>query len=342
MEFLYFLESIRNPVCDAIFSAITFLGSEALFIVIALMMFWCVDKREGYYVLTVGLFGILVNQFAKLFFKVPRPWLRKPGFEVVGNAAADAGGYSFPSGHTQNVTGTLGGIFVSRKKIWERALLVSVIVLVAFSRMYLGVHTPADVLFSLCFAVFLLIVTRPMFTSDQRLRKCVPYISAVCILFAIGLTLYAFLSTAEDSYALENLYSARKNAVTMLGCSLAFPLVYYFDTKVTRFETKAKWYVQVLKIIVGVCVVFLLKEGLSAPLVFIFKNEFVARAVRYFVIVLFAGCIYPIFFKYFSLIGEKRVKTEQKEEPVKKVSRFNKNNPHPKSKKRKNRVQYKR
>ena len=304
MEFLYFLESIRNPVCDAIFSAITFLGSEALFIVIALMMFWCVDKREGYYVLTVGLFGILVNQFAKLFFKVPRPWLRKPGFEVVGNAAADAGGYSFPSGHTQNVTGTLGGIFVSRKRMWQRIALASVIVLVAFSRMYLGVHTPTDVLFSLFFATFLLIVTRPMFTSDKRLEKCVPYISAVCFLCAVGLTLYAFLSTGTDEQALENLYSARKNAVTMLGCSLAFPLVYYFDTRLTHFKTEAKWYLQILKVAVGVGIVFLMKEGLSYPLEFIFGNEFVARAVRYFLIVIFAGCIYPMSFKY--LEKEKR------------------------------------
>ena len=328
MDFLYFLESIRNPVFDAFFSVVTFLGSEALFIVIALAMFWCVNKREGYYVLSVGLVGILSNQFAKLLFKVPRPWVIDSNFTVVGNAAADAGGYSFPSGHTQNITGTLGGVFASRKKLWQKIVLVIFILLVAFSRMYLGVHTPSDVLFSLAFAFLLLIAARPLFVSDERLNKSLPYISAFCIIFAIGLSLYAFLSEADGAVASANLYSTKKNASTMLGCSIAFPIVYYVDKKYTNFKTEAKWYVQLIKIAVGVGVVFLLKWGLSAPLNFIFGNEFIGRGVRYFLIVIFAGCIYPIFFKYFAKIGEK------KEEPAKKVSRYNKDNPHPKSKKK--------
>ena len=101
MEFLYFLEGIRNPVFDTFLSIITFLGSETVFIAIALAMFWCINKREGYYVLSVGLVGILVNQFAKLLFKIPRPWVIDSNFTVVGNAAQDAGGYSFPSGHSR-------------------------------------------------------------------------------------------------------------------------------------------------------------------------------------------------------------------------------------------------
>ena len=57
MEFLYLLESIRNPVFDFIFGTITHIGEETVFLVLAIFFFWCVNKREGYYILTVGLVG---------------------------------------------------------------------------------------------------------------------------------------------------------------------------------------------------------------------------------------------------------------------------------------------
>ena len=75
MQFLYWLEEIRNPVLDGFFSLITHLGSETLFIAIAIVVFWCVGKKQGYYLMTVGFFGTLVNQFLKLMFRIPRPWV---------------------------------------------------------------------------------------------------------------------------------------------------------------------------------------------------------------------------------------------------------------------------
>lgn len=110
MQLLYFFESIRNPVCDFLFSVITFLGGETLFLVLAIAVFWCVDKKEGYYIFFTGLFGTLLNQALKLIFKIPRPWVKDPNFTIVESARAEATGYSFPSGHTQNATGTFGAM----------------------------------------------------------------------------------------------------------------------------------------------------------------------------------------------------------------------------------------
>ena len=63
MEFLYFLEGLRTPFGDAFFSLITHLGEETLFIVAGLIVFWCIDKLQGYYLLIVGLTGTVINQF---------------------------------------------------------------------------------------------------------------------------------------------------------------------------------------------------------------------------------------------------------------------------------------
>ena len=56
MSFLYFLEGLRTPALDAFFSAITHLGSETLFMAIAIAVFWCVSKYDGLYLLSTGFF----------------------------------------------------------------------------------------------------------------------------------------------------------------------------------------------------------------------------------------------------------------------------------------------
>ena len=75
MDFLYFLEGIRIPVLNEIMLFVTQLGEETAFLVIAMIIFWCVDKHTGYYILSVGFMGTLSNQFLKLVFRVPRPWV---------------------------------------------------------------------------------------------------------------------------------------------------------------------------------------------------------------------------------------------------------------------------
>ena len=144
MNLLYALESVRTPFWDAVFSAVTHLGEETVFMVAAILIFWCVSKQEGYYLLLMGFFGTVVNQFLKLLFRIPRPWVRDPDFTIVESARAQATGYSFPSGHTQNAVATFGGIARSTRRPWVRWACVAVLLLVSFSRLYLGVHTLID------------------------------------------------------------------------------------------------------------------------------------------------------------------------------------------------------
>ena len=125
MDFLYFLEGLRNPVCDAFFSVVTQLGEETVFILLGLLFFWCINKWEGYYILTVGLIGTVINQFLKLWFRIPRPWVRDPNFTIVESARAEATGYSFPSGHTQSAIGSFGSIARWNKHTLLRCLCIA-------------------------------------------------------------------------------------------------------------------------------------------------------------------------------------------------------------------------
>ena len=96
MQLLYALESIRTPVWNALMSAVTHLGEETVFMAAALFVFWCVGKRQGYYLLAVGFAGTVLNQFLKLLFRIPRPWVLDENFTIVESARAQATGYSFP------------------------------------------------------------------------------------------------------------------------------------------------------------------------------------------------------------------------------------------------------
>ena len=122
MDFLYLLEKIRMPGLNELMLAVTELGGELPFLVIALIVFWCVDKRRGYYVLSVGFLGTLTNQFMKLWFRIPRPWVLDPEFTILEQAREAATGYSFPSGHTQNAVGTFGALTVTSKTKWIRCV----------------------------------------------------------------------------------------------------------------------------------------------------------------------------------------------------------------------------
>ena len=165
MSFLYWLESIRCPFLDAVMQAFTCFGEELAFLLLALTIFWCVSKEEGYYLLFVGFFGTVLNQFLKLLCRIPRPWVRDPSFTIVESARSGAGGYSFPSGHTQNAVGTLGGIARWHKNRALRIVCIVLAALTAFSRMYLGVHTPLDVSVAAVTAVVLIFVIYPIVRS---------------------------------------------------------------------------------------------------------------------------------------------------------------------------------
>jgi len=299
MEFLRFLESIRTPFGDAFFSTVTQLGEETVFILIGLLFFWCINKKQGYYLLSIGLVGTVLNQFLKLIFRVPRPWVKYPDFTIVESAQSAAAGYSFPSGHTQAGVGIFGGIARFNKNALVRVICIIICILVAFSRMYLGVHTPADVIVSAVLALILIFVFYPLiqkaFTNKKLMRIFFTCMTAFSLAFLLFVSFYNFPANTDA----HNLASGTKNAYTMLGCILGLWVVYEVDERFIKFDTKAVWWVQILKLVLGLIPIIAIKAGLKQPLYMIFGERYFADTIRYFLLTAFAGCVWPLTFPIF-------------------------------------------
>lgn len=307
MKFLYILEAIRHPILDAVVSVITYLGDEAFFLLAALLMFWCVDKKRGYLVLSVGFAGTLINQFMKITCRIPRPWVLDPDFTIVESAREAATGYSFPSGHSTNAVGTLGSIAASSKKRLVWILCAAGAILVPLSRMYLGVHTPKDVIVGsliaiVCVAVFLPLINY-VYENPRRMYTMFVVMFAVASVYLV----YTLMLNSVEGIDPANLYSAQKNACSLLGSLLGILVAYPLERRFVNFDNKAPLLGQILKLLLGAGIAVGLKSGLKPLFALIFGDALVLpNILRYMIVVIFAVYVWPMTFKLFAKVGAKK------------------------------------
>lgn len=303
MQILYWLERIRMPILNELMLTVTHLGEETAFLIAALIIFWCVDKYHGYYLLGVGLFGNMANQFLKITCRVLRPWYRDENFKALEAAIPEADGYSFPSGHSQTAVGYLGCIAATQKNRIIRAVCIAFMILVPFSRMYVGVHTPADVLVGSGMALVIIFAFRPLMLGEGK--RHIPVVFSVLLGLSIGYLMYVELYPFPADVDADNYASAVKNGYTFLGCFVGILIVYFVDEKKLQFRTDAIWWAQILKAVLGLAVVLAVKEGTRSALEAILP-VYPARAVRYCLIVVVAGIVWPLTFNWFSKLGRKK------------------------------------
>ena len=167
IQYLLWLQDFRNSINDA---WTPFLEWVSLFAVTYLVMipvfiYWALDKRKGLYTLATYYAAVTVNAAIKLTACVYRPWIRDSRILPAGDAITTATGYSFPSGHTMTATPIYGGLAIGAWKKWKwvSAICIAMILLMGFSRNYLGVHTPQDVLVGLAVSALMLFLMNKLF-----------------------------------------------------------------------------------------------------------------------------------------------------------------------------------
>lgn len=149
------VQSVRGPALDAIFKGFTFLGEEMFFLIAFPPLLWCVDWAVGARVALLYLLSTYLNVVLKVAIGHPRPYVLDPMLRLHFRHTE---GYGMPSGHAQSAVVVWGTLAAWRRQLslWIAAILA--MSLIGFSRIYLGVHFPTDVLAGWALGALLLAV----------------------------------------------------------------------------------------------------------------------------------------------------------------------------------------
>ena len=258
LDYLIFLQELRNDWGgEGLFTLISNLPKSALTAAIPAILFWCIDKNAGIFLLFNAEIGRVINELIKGTFCVYRPYIHEKNLIPSAMAAAEASSFSFPSGHTQFTTAIYGGLaFFYRKKF---PLLIipcaAMILLVAFSRNFLGVHTPQDVLIAIIYSIGLLFAAERLFKwiGKDRERQVLFLLGGLILCLIIFLWLY-FKPYPEDilnGKVIVDPLTARADSFDALGFGLAFFLGWFLELRFVNFKTNVSTKNKLWRVIIG-------------------------------------------------------------------------------------------
>ena len=175
-----FFRNIGTPLLDTLFKALTDAGSEPVYILLASIIFWCLNKKMGIRAMYVIFFSAYLAILAKNLFGMLRPptYLHK----VTENE------FGFPSGHAQVSSGFYGYLGFRSKRTQIIIVGIIAIFLISLSRIYLGVHYTGDVVGGIIFGLmvafisyksesgFLNIINRQGRSTKYLIAMCLPVV----------------------------------------------------------------------------------------------------------------------------------------------------------------------
>ncbi|MDO4805491.1 MAG: phosphatase PAP2 family protein [Lachnospiraceae bacterium] len=257
----------------------TFLGELNTALVIMAVLYWCVNKDLGTYLLMGWSGNRLVNGALKVTVCAYRPWIRNPQIVPYGDSITTATGYSFPSGHTMNAASVFGGGAVRKDMPGKlRIALGIVVVLIGFSRNYLGVHTPQDVLVGMAAGMLVMwLVCKMMRYLGQHPEKAL-LVMCIGIGLAVLVAVYAALKKYPEDFDAEGklIVDGAKMANDTfkgVGWCCAFLIGWILERSCVRFSTEVPLNRKLIRVVVGLIGYYalslillpLIKEGISGP-----------------------------------------------------------------------------
>ncbi len=276
-EIIKAVQSVASPALDIIFEIITMFGEELFIIPIVAFIYWCVNKEMGYWLCWCLSCGNLLVNSVKGLVKAERP-IGYEGIRTLREHTATS--YSFPSGHTQAAANTYTAIAkaVNRKRFWTLAIVLPA--LVGLSRLYLGVHWPADVVVGYAMGFGLPLV---LWLFYRKFAKYKP------LLFLISTVAFApFLFMTGDVYDFWKAFG--------FGLGLAFGT--FIETKFIRFEiddVPAKK--RTIRYAIGLVLIIAVYFGMKLLL----PSGNIIGFIRYFCIPVVATAVWPAIFKKYNL-----------------------------------------
>ena len=194
IDFLVFLQNIRinsSIIFDKLFLCITIFGEVWLPTLICALVYWCIDFKAGIYLFSLESCSRFFTHFFKMIACVYRPWVLDSRIHSSELAVPFAKGYSFPSGHSMMSSSVLGGTaYLLRKNKAASIFLILLILTIGFSRLWLGVHTPQDVLCGLLIGFILVLTVNPIVKWAEKDSKRFIILLAIIDVLIISALIY--------------------------------------------------------------------------------------------------------------------------------------------------------
>lgn len=281
IEILRTLESWRTPFLSKLAEIITMLGEETVFILLAAVLYFIIDKKYAQKLIFIMCCGTGLNGIVKNFARIPRPFVVDPTLKSV--RVETATGYSFPSGHTQTASGWMTVLAQKLKKTWAWVVAVVLFLLVGFSRMFLGVHYPSDVAVGLILGVGGALLFGWLY--DRKENKLPVLAAALCVQLVFAVV-FLFMNTDEQ---FADYYK-------MFGFTAGYVMAYLFEDKYVRLSNDIPLWKRIIRCVVGVALALGLKEGFKILFGLIpvgLVGGLILQMVRYMVLAFFILGLYP-------------------------------------------------
>ena len=260
INILLMLQDFRNGIGDVFtefFLKMSFIGELDIVLTIMALIYWCVSKRFGNYLLMGWSANRILNGFLKVAACTYRPWIRDARIMPEVEAMAAATGYSFPSGHCVNAASLYGGSMLKKElpKVL-RIMLGLIVVLIAFSRIFLGVHTPQDIIVGVLSGLLVMwLVSKLIDWTDAHPEK-----DAYVILIGGGIAIAVAIFAAFKSYPVDYDSAGEllvdgakmaKDTFTGVGLSLGFLIGWAMERKRIGFSTDVPMMTRLTRLVAG-------------------------------------------------------------------------------------------
>ena len=317
IDFLLWLQDLRTPLLDMVLEAVTdAVTGVAMYAVIAII-YWCINKRAATFVAVNIASGTMVNQALKNTFCIYRPWIRDPRVIPAGDAITNATGYSFPSGHTQVAACEFLSVAVwQRKRKWVVILCSFLTLLVMFTRLYLGVHTPQDVLVSLLVSLVVIFVNSLLLKWVDGGKNRDIIFAAVGVVLGIAFLIYATFKPYPLDYdaaggLLVDPVEMVIDCYSAAGCVFGFCAGWLLERRLVSFKTDGDILVRVIRGAIGTVILALIALVAKDGIILLFGEHW-GHLVFIFIAFVYILFLYPLAFSRVErMIKNKTEKTEK-------------------------------
>ncbi len=307
IQYLLFLQNIREALGGAFNSFFLQMSdlSYGIFVwLLACVMFWSVDKKNGRFLfLNVG-FSRFFMQVLKLTFCVYRPWIRSDQIVPVETAS----GYSFPSGHSVTATANYGTMIERYRKHRPLCIFLGIMILLTiFSRNYIGAHTPQDVVVATLLGfvvVFCGVKVWEWFEAHSDRDYLLPCVGVVLtVLFLLYISLKSYPMDYVDGKLLVDpkkmMIDGYKDAGRILGVTLGW----FLERRLVNFSMDVSAPQKVTRAGVGALLLIFYEKCAMPAMTAAFVSPWVNSFATFLELILLM-VIYPLCFSRMEKSGK--------------------------------------